>query len=285
MQNFHNNQIGNGMKGNNFGGEVFDNIIFNYFIDNNIQGNISDNHIGNYFSFNDISDTFIKNMIGSWFENNIIGESFGFNKIGHYFQNNNIDDDFGYGGNSERGNIVGDNFYNNTVGEYCYDNFFTNSMQNLSIGDDFIFNEIKSSINNLELDEFKGNLDSITHDGVEANSAGVYTDITPLSGNGDNATFDIEVQAASPSGFFVTNVTINNPGKNYHVGDEIIIASASFDGLTDLTITVTGVTTIPILYSDTNCVIARDGDGNDYISYLVNPSTGMTFSYDIIGSI
>lgn len=150
-----------------------------------------------------------------------------------------------------------------------------------------MFNDIKNFINSpyFELDEFKGNLDSITNDGVEANSSGIYTDIAPLEAAGDNATFDIEVQAASPSGFFVTDVIINNPGKNYHVGDEIIIASASFDGLTNLTITVTGVTPIPKLYTDTNCVIARDGDGNNYISYLVNPNTGMTFSYDIAGSI
>lgn len=145
-------------------------------------------------------------------------------------------------------------------------------MQNLSIGDDFIFNEIKSSINSLELDEFKGNLDSITHDGVEANSAGVYTGVTPLSGDGGSgATFDIEVQSASPSGFFVTNVTINDPGKNYHVSDQIIIDFSSFDGFSDLTITVNSVTSNPVLYTDTNCVIARDGDNNNYISYLVNP--------------
>lgn len=283
-QQFHNNQVGNGMKGNNFEGEVFDNIIFNYFADNNILGSFFGNNIANYFVSNDIGIEFINNKIGSYFEFNTIGERFGYNKIGNYFRDNNIDDDFGYGGAEERGNIVGDYFYNNTIGEYCYDNFFTNQIQNLSIGDDFIFNDIKSSINNLELDEFKGNLDSITHDGVEANSAGVYTGVSPLSGGGSGATFDIEVQAASPSGFFVTNVTINSPGKNYHILDQIIIASASFGGLTDLTITVNGVTPIPMLYSETNCVIARDGDNNNYISYLVNPSTGMTFSYDIAGS-
>jgi hypothetical protein len=159
-------------------------------------------------------------------------------------------------------------------------------VQYLSIGDDFIYNEIKSSINNLELDEFKGNLDSISHDGVEANSAGVYTGVSPLSGDGGSgATFDIEVQAASPSGFFVTNVTINDLGKNYHVSDQLIISSSSFDGLSDLTVTINNVTSNPVLYTDINCVVAKDGDGNNYISYLVNPSTGMTFSYDIAGSI
>jgi hypothetical protein len=284
---FDNNQIGNNAKGNNFEGDVSGNIIINNFIDNNILGDFLDNHIGNQFVFNQIGNEFINNTIGSWFDDNIIGDRFGHNKVGHYFYNNNIGDDFGYGGDNERGNIVGDYFSDNTIGEYCYDNFFTNQIKNLSIGDDFVFNDVKNIINSpyFELDEFKGNLDSITNDGVEANSSGIYTDITPLSGDGVNATFDIEVQAASPSGFFVTDVIINNPGKNYHVGDEIIIASASFNGLTDLTITVTGVTPIPILYTDTNCIIARDGDGNNYISYLVNPNTGMTFSYDIAGSI
>ena len=284
---FDNNQIGNNTKGNNFEGDVSGNIIINNFTDNNILGDFLDNHIGNQFVSNQIGNEFINNTIGSWFDDNIIGDRFGHNKVGHYFYNNNIGDDFGYGGGDERGNIVGDDFSNNTIGEYCYDNFFTNQIKNLSIGDDFVFNDVKNIINSpyLELDEFKGNLDSITNDGVEANSSGIYTDITPLSGDGVNATFDIEVQAASPSGFFVTDVIINNPGKNYHVGDQIIIASASFNGLTDLTITVTGVTPIPILYTDTNCIIARDGDGNNYISYLVNPNTGMTFSYDIAGSI
>ena len=281
---FEDNQIGNNIKGNNFEGIVFGNVITNGFNDNNILGTFSGNHIGNFFIFNEIGNEFINNEIGSFFTDNTIGERFGFNKIGHSFQDNNIGDDFGYGSGEQRGNIVGNDFNNNTIGEYCYDNFFTNQVNNLSIGDDFIFNEIKSSINNLELDEFKGNLDSITNDGVEANSSGTYTGVAPLSGGGSGATFDIEVQAASPSGFFVTDVTINNPGKNYHIGDEIIIASASFDGLTNLTITVNGVTLIPILYTDTNCVIARDGGGSDYISYLVNPSIGVTFSYDIAGS-
>ena len=284
-----NHDFDNNIIGNNFGSnEIYDdfdrNQIGYFFNDNDIYGDFYNNQIGNYFSFNEIGNEFINNEIGSFFTDNTIGERFGFNKVGHSFEDNNIGDDFGYGGNDERGNIVGNDFSNNTIGEYCYDNFFTNQIQNLSIGDDFIFNEIKSSINNSELDEFKGNLDSITNDGVEANSSGTYTGVAALSGGGSGATFDIEVQAASPSGFFVTNVTINNPGKNYHIGDEIIIASASFDGLTDLTITVNGVTPIPILYTDTNCVIARDGDGNNYISYLVNPSTGVTFSYDIAGS-
>lgn len=301
--NFNLNQISEGAKGNWFKGDVYRNIlgsdfasnevgsdfganvIGTLFWENSVEDNFQDNNIGNYFiyntidvdfRYNTIANGFVDNSIGTGFEYNniqsgfdvnIIGNEFRTNTIGNGFTDNNIGDNFGFGGNEPIGNQIGNNFNSNNIGEYFYNNRIVDGFEDNEISDDFQNNDIQIAVTNTDFNQYRGNIVGISNDAPNGTD-GTYGPVSPNGGtwSGNSASFDIVV-----SGGIVTDVTVNNQGRLYSVGDILIISGSEFGGtagVNDLVIGVDSVSGNPLVYEATNSTIVRDANGNDRLYYL-----------------
>ncbi len=285
---FRSNKIGNKFKGNLILGEFnFNDIIDDFtdneidhyfnrnkigseFLDNNISNNFEFNEIGTQFNFNTVGNHFGNNRIGNNFGGNSVGINFAYNDILNNFYGNTIGDDFGFGGAQERGNRIGNNFQYNTIGEYFYDNIVADRFTYNTIGDDFTSNDIKAqAVSNFNFNSNRGVITSINDNtGASPSVPGTdntYNGLTASGGIGSNATFNVTV-----SGSVVTSVVINNGGNLYGFADSLTILGSKFGGTDgqDIIITVTGITDIPAVYTDTNSTIVRDRNGNLKLYYL-----------------
>jgi hypothetical protein len=144
---------------------------------------------------------------------------------------------------------------NNTIASYFYEN---------TVGNNFQFNEIKTSLDGYDFTQYLGRINTISF-GETAGTDGTYLGVTgPTTGNGVNAVFDITVTSE-----LVSSVNIDSNGKLYQAGDTVTIPSASFGGTTDLILTVDGIQATPMVYEDYNKTIQRAGNGTNVLSAIV----------------
>lgn len=216
------------------------------------------------YTANNINYSFNNNSIQNNFINNEIGPNFAYNQIRNDFDNNTIGDDFGFGGGIHRGNVIGNNFNHNTIGEYFYDNNIGDNFEYNSVGNYFQFNRVEAAIGYTDFTEYYGNVVSISYPPTSG-SNGTYTAVSgSTDGIGFNTIFDIIVTSGS-----VDTVTITNAGKLYEVNDTITILSGSFDGDTDLVLTVTDVSYTPEVYGNYNKTIQRAADGTAVLTVIL----------------
>ena len=256
--NFEYNQIGYQFKGNLITGGFRKNRIGNYFEANQIGDNFDSNNIGNNFFINNIENNFQSNFIMDYFESNVIENNFSYNKIGNNFNNNTIANDFGFGGGNYRGNVIGNNFYNNTIGEYFYDNSIADNFEGNSVGNYFQFNRIETPLNAVDFIQYQGNIQGVTYNPGITGSDGTYPGISPTStsGIGVNAVFVVGV-----TGGFVSDVTWSSSGQRYEIGDTITLSPVPFSGTEPLVLTVSDISTSPMVYEYYNKTIQRNIDG------------------------
>jgi hypothetical protein len=279
---FATNQIGANFIGNSISELSFDNeigesfqgnVIGPVFAQNEIGDNFEGNRIGAEFIENVIADSFRANVIENYFYDNVIANNFSYNVIRNSFYENTIAEDFGAGGSpfpTANGNQIGNYFYGNTIGEYFYNNRISDYFYNNTVGNYFQKNDVKiQSLNGVDFIENLGNITSINFEADPNLEEGVYEDLTPYSntGDGSDATFDITVGASGT----VTGVTINSPGFNYNVGDELLMSGSIFGGtamqITAVTITVVEVSDEPHVYGFYNCDLFNNSAGDARLSY------------------
>lgn len=265
---FSSNQT-NDLMNNNFG---------NYCVFNNLGQNFEENIVGNSFTSNDISDYFTNNTIGNYFDSNDISTNFSFNKIGNNFYNNSIGNNFGISNSSVIGNIIGNYFQNNNIRSDFYNNNISDFFKGNLIGSYFQSNDIKAIVDTINFVQYYGNIRSISDNTGASPSIpgtdGVYIGLTavgPTAGN--SATFDVIVSGSS-----VQSVSLNSGGFEYLESDSLVIDSSKFGGVegNDIVIDVTGISGIPVVYTNTNSSIVRNQDGNLRLYYLSNSGISYT---------
>jgi hypothetical protein len=262
---FEDNHIGNDFKANLIVGQFDDNKIGNDFGGNEIEFYFLNNNIGNTFQSNDIGLNFQNNFILNNFFDNAITDDFRYNQIGNYFQNNNVGEGFGFGGSDSRGNVIGNYFDDNTIGEYFYNNNIGDNFENNTVGNSFQFNRIETPVSSTDFTAYLGNPIDYSYPSTTGTD-GVYTGVTGTSsGAGVNSVFTITVAST-----LVSNVETSTIGKLYLTGDTITIASGSFNGTTDLVLTVDTIGATPMVYEYYNKTIQRRFDGTPILTALDN---------------
>jgi hypothetical protein len=282
--NFQDNTIANDFKGNLILEGFSTNIVKPYVISNEFLGGVYSNEIGSYTLDNDFSgevsnnkwiDWFYSNVIGLNFSNNTFGSStydntiaddFQNNEIGNRFQDNIISEGFGFGDNEAQGNKIGNNFQDNTINEYFYNNIIPDNFHNNIIGNYFQWNVVNTNIDTVDFTVNYGNLIGLTYSSGGTGAAnGEYVDIGGVTDHlGLSGSFIIGV-----SGGNITEVTIDNPGRLYDVGDTITISGTSIGGLTGV---------ITTFSSD---AIGLTGDTGLYPNVFPQGTTGENGSFDI----
>jgi hypothetical protein len=257
------NEFGENFSYNDLGNNIHQNIIGCESIYNTIGDNFEKNIISSYFYDNNIGNDFFSNTIGDNFYSNTLANNFAFNKIGNYFNNNNIQNDFGYGGAQSFGNIIGNYFNQNTVGEYFYNNFIQDLFNGNEIGDYFRNNDVKiHNLNEYNFLTYYNTVTSITWSSATASPDTLHLAVGATGGSGINSYFDVQVSSG-----VVSQVIISASGIGFSVNDTLTIASASFGGETDLTLTVLSVSGTPSVYEDYSCNIFKNSNGLDRLSY------------------
>ena len=287
---FENNQIQNYFIGNTIGNNFESNQIGNYFgndgTSNTIADNFNNNKIGNYFGNdgsndggNNIGQDFFGNLIGNYFYLNTIGDNSYSNTIGNYFTSNTIGYNFTSNtiGNDSYSNTIGNGFTSNTIGNASYSNTIGNGFGSNTIGNDFYSNtignyfgsnKIKTQISSVDFTDFYGNITGFTYSATGSTASdNIYVGLSQDSTTGDgvNATFDIEV-----SGGTVIGVTGNTQGKLYVISEELTILGNQIggpDGVDDVIITVTGISQLPSVYESYTCDIFERQGGTKRLSY------------------
>jgi hypothetical protein len=251
---FYNNDVKVDTNQNNFG----INLMINTYI-------INENSIGFQFYNNTIKGNFSNNEIKDYFQNNQIETNFSNNVIGSFFQSNTINEGFGFGGGSSQKNYIGDYFQNNNVGEYFYNNRVANYFQSNTLGNYFQKNNIETSVIGEDFTVNYGNIVTITNnDFVPSASDGVYSGLVGTGGNGNGASFNVTITSS------LVTVNINQAGKQYVVGDTILILGSQIggtDGVDDVTINIITVSTPPSVYEQYNCNIFQREAGSNRLSY------------------
>jgi hypothetical protein len=278
---FYKNDIGNGYNNNEHYSDVYGNLVGNGFNNNNIYCQFYENKIGDIFEGNDLGNennfgsySFYKNDIGSDFNNNDCLGTFAYNRIGSQFYNNILGDGFGYGVNASQGNTIGNYFYDNTIGEYFYNNTIADGFFNNNTFDFFQNNNVKIPfLNGIDFTFYYGNISAFTYV-ANGNSAteGLYTNLTgTTNGQGITAAFDVEV-----SGSTVISVNGASVGKYYSVNDTITILGSQIggvNGVDDVVITITGVSSTPTVYESYNCELFINSNNTNRLSYYDGSDT------------
>jgi hypothetical protein len=234
---FENNQIMNNFKGNDIQGNFWSNQIKTDFKGNDIFEEFGFNNIGFGCSPNTFSGNTSHNNIGDYFSFNTCYGSFLYNTLGTDFRNNEIQDGFGFGGSYNQGNRIGNYFNDNTIGEYFYNNTIPDNFYNNTIGEYFQWNIVDTYVDNIDFTTNYGNISGITYfaTGNTATDSSYGNVGGTTNGNGVNALFQIDVISGS-----VINVSVNNSGKLYVIGDTITILGTSIGGDTGIITTFSG---------------------------------------------
>jgi hypothetical protein len=234
---FENNQIMNNFKGNDIQGNFWSNQIKTDFKGNDIFEEFGFNNIGFGCSPNTFSGNTSHNNIGDYFSFNTCYGSFLYNTLGTDFRNNEIQDGFGFGGSYNQGNRIGNYFNDNTIGEYFYNNTIPDNFYNNTIGEYFQWNIVDTYVDNIDFTTNYGNISGITYfaTGNTATDSSYGNVGGTTNGNGVNALFQIDVISGS-----VINVSVNNSGKLYVIGDTITILGTSIGGDTGVITTFSG---------------------------------------------
>jgi len=257
----------NNFKGNDIQGDFWSNQIKTDFKGNDIFEEFGYNNIGFGCSPNTFSGTTTHNNIGDDFSFNTCYGSFSYNTIGTYFNSNEVQDGFGFGGSNAQGNRIGNNFIDNTIGEYFYNNIIPDNFYNNTIGDSFQWNIVNTYVDNIDFTTNYGNISGITYSstGSTATDSSYGNVGGTTNGIGVNALFQIDVVSGS-----VINVSVNNSGKLYVIGDTITILGSQIggtDGVDNVIITVTGVSQTPSVYELYTCNIFKNSGLIDRLSY------------------
>jgi hypothetical protein len=234
---FENNQIMNNFKGNDIQGNFWSNQIKTDFKGNDIFEEFGFNNIGFGCSPNTFSGNTSHNNIGDYFSFNTCYGSFLYNTLGTDFRSNEIQDGFGFGGSYNQGNRIGNYFNDNTIGEYFYNNTIPDNFYNNTIGEYFQWNIVDTYVDNIDFTTNYGNISGITYfaTGNTATDSSYGNVGGTTNGNGVNALFQIDVVSGS-----VINVSVNNSGKLYVIGDTITILGTSIGGDTGIITTFSG---------------------------------------------
>jgi hypothetical protein len=234
---FENNQIMNNFKGNDIQGNFWSNQVKTDFKGNDIFEEFGYNNIGFGCVPNTFSGVTIHNNIGDYFQFNTCYGVFSYNTIGTNFRSNVVQDGFGFGGVSYQGNRIGNNFNDNTIGEYFYNNTIPDNFYNNTIGEYFQWNIVDTYVDNIDFTTNYGNISGITYfaTGNTATDSSYGNVGGTTNGNGVNALFQIDVISGS-----VINVSVNNSGKLYVIGDTITILGTSIGGDTGVITTFSG---------------------------------------------
>jgi hypothetical protein len=264
---FENNQIMNNFKGNDIQGDFWSNQIKTDFKGNDIFEEFGYNNIGFGCSPNSFSGITIHNNIGDNFSFNTCYGVFSYNTIGTNFNSNDVQDGFGFGGSSNQGNRIGNDFTDNTVGEYFYNNTIPDNFYNNTIGDSFQWNIVNTYVDNIDFTTNYGNISGITYTstGSTATDSSYGNVGGTTNGIGVNALFQIDVVSGS-----VINVSVNNSGKLYVIGDTITILGSQIggtDGVDNVIITVSSVSQTPSVYELYTCNIFKNSALTDRLSY------------------
>jgi hypothetical protein len=264
---FENNQIMNNFKGNNIQGNFWSNQIKTDFKGNETFEEFGFNNIGFGCSPNTFSGYTSHNNIGDYFSFNTCYGSFLYNTLGTDFRSNEIQDGFGFGGSYNQGNRIGNNFNDNTIGEYFYNNTIPDNFWDNIIGDYFQWNIVDTYVYNIDFTTNYGNISGITYfaTGNTATDSSYGNVGGTTNGNGVNALFQIDVVSGS-----VINVSVNNSGKLYVIGDTITILGTQIGGtdvVDDVIITVTSISQTPSVYELYTCNIFKNSALADRLSY------------------
>jgi hypothetical protein len=271
---FYNNDIGNGYNNNESYSQYFRNLIGNGYNGNTVYSVFYENSIEHVFYNNTIGTDltigtyiFRGNRIGSYFENNNCYGSFAYNTIGTNFNYNEVQDGFGFGGSSSQGNRIGNYFENNTIGEYFYNNTISDNFQSNEVGDSFQWNIVNTEVNNIDFTTNYGNISGITYTstGSTATDSSYGNVGGTTNGIGVNALFQIDVVSGS-----VINVSVNNSGNLYVIGDTITILGSQIggtDGVDNVIITVSSVSQTPSVYELYTCDIFKNSVLSNRLSY------------------
>jgi hypothetical protein len=227
----------NNFKGNDIQGNFWSNQIKTDFKGNQVFDEFGFNNIGFGCVPNTFSGLTIHNNIGDYFEFNDCYGSFSYNTIGTNFRSNVVQDGFGFGGSSNEGNRIGNNFNDNTIGEYFYNNTIPDNFTDNTVGDYFQWNIVDTYVDNIDFTTNYGNISGITYfaTGNTATDSSYGNVGGTTNGNGVNALFQIDVISGS-----VINVSVNNSGKLYVIGDIITILGTSIGGDTGIITTFSG---------------------------------------------
>jgi hypothetical protein len=264
---FENNQIMNNFKGNNIQGNFWSNQIKTDFKGNDIFEEFGYNNIGFGCSPNSFSGITIHNNIGDNFSFNTCYGVFSYNTIGTNFNSNDVQDGFGFGGSSNQGNRIGNDFTDNTVGEYFYNNIIPDNFYNNTIGDSFQWNIVNTYVDNIDFTTNYGNISGITYSstGSTATDSSYGNVGGTTNGIGVNALFQIDVVSGS-----VINVSVNNSGNLYVIGNTITILGSQIggtDGVDNVIITVSSVSQTPSVYELYTCNIFKNSNLTNRLSY------------------
>ena len=296
---FYANFINDIFQDNNIVGSFTTNVITNTFEMNTIGNNFDTNVIENNFTMNTIGADFFFNTIinGTFrsnttlnnFNNNNINGDFMYNTIGTDFYQNSIQNGFGAEGLNPRGNKIGNGFHNNTVGTSFFNNTIADSFNNNTIYNGFKNNTVAFA--DLSYIDFTQKVNGVTSVLVQT-SESTYTDGTyivyqtgynpsSLDNTGNGAGFEITVSGGS-----ITTISVNTAGKLYGMFDLIFISAAQIPGATqDLTLSVNGLTNMPLIYMTLNSTISKGFDDVNLISTIESLATGLYFSDDITGPL
>jgi hypothetical protein len=264
---FENNQIMNNFKGNDIQGNFWSNQIKTNFKGNEILGEFGYNNIGFGCSPNSFSGITTHNNIGDYFQFNTCYGVFSYNTIGTNFNSNDVQDGFGFGGSSNQGNRIGNDFTDNTIGEYFYNNIIPDNFYNNTIGDSFQWNIVNTYVDNIDFTTNYGNISGITYSstGSTATDSSYGNVGGTTNGIGVNALFQIDVVSGS-----VINVSVNNSGNLYVIGDTITILGSQIggtDGVDNVIITVSIVSQTPSVYELYTCNIFKNSNLTNRLSY------------------
>jgi hypothetical protein len=308
--NFENNNVGFNFATNHITGytsynTIGPNVENNYFYGdvyaNKINGGFYNNGIGTNFRENSINYVFHNNTIKNNFSRNVINFEFTLNTVGSGFTHNFIDttiDDFNLSINY--GNITGftyvstgttssNDVYNNVVSRIVNNGDGIDATFNIEVSG----NEIISVVNNNEgvlynigdiikirgndINGLTGYIGEISNNGIgKTGITGYYSNVSASGGDGDNATFNVNVIDN-----LVDSVEINNVGSLYVVNNVLTILGSSFggaNGIDDITvtvtsidsviITVTGISVRPSIYENYKCDIFTRKGGDLRLSYF-----------------
>ena len=281
---FEYNLIKGDFYGNIIRGEFSKNTL-NGFYNNVLENTFSDNQVGETFYGNKTYQEFRENTIGDEvYENNFFAAFFGnrltgdlvysnnfysyaeYNQIGSNFYNNNIGEADDYGDTNFSRNKIDNYFYNNTILGDMQDNTIVSYFNDNTIGDNFQFNEIKTSINNLDFNQYYGNVNTFTiiNPNVGEINDGTFNAIeTTTNGRGTGATFDVTITTG------VASATLNQSGKLYSQSQTLYITGSAFGGNADLEITVDTISPTPMVYANCNKTIQKAGFGDVVISVIL----------------
>lgn len=260
------NTIGNNFKGNFVRDNFEGNTIGYDFKGNQFFGIFSQNEFGNACTANNFSGETLNNFVGHGFIVNNIHGTFQNNKIGSSFSSNEIEDGFGFGGGQFQGNTIGNNFYDNDIGEYFYNNIIPDNFYNNTIGNYFQWNTVQTYVNGIDFGYYYGNITAFTYASIATGATdNVYIAVGgQTNGDGQNATFDIEV-----SGNAVVGVTGNSQGRYYNINDTITLLGTDIGGYSRLINT----------FSSNG--IGKSGITGVYSSLLATGGTGNNATFDV----